>query len=53
MVVGTKGDCIVPISLKDNVEWMHEYLFNEEDYDVSSEVSEISEEIRREIEAYN
>ncbi len=43
--IGTSGDCVVPTSLEDNVKWLHEFLFNDSDYQVSSEVERCSEQI--------
>lgn len=43
--IGSSGDCVVPTSLEDNVKWLHEFLFNDSDYQVSSEVKSCSEQI--------
>ena len=43
--IGTSGDCVVPVSLEDNVKWLHEFLFNDSDYQVSPEVERCSEQI--------
>lgn len=43
--IGSSGDCVVPTSLVDNVKWLHEFLFNDSDYQVSSEVEECSQKI--------
>ncbi len=43
--IGSSGDCVVPTSLEDNVKWLHEFLFNDSDYQVSSEVERCSEQI--------
>lgn len=39
------GDCVVPRSLTDNVRWLHQFLFDDEDYDVSDTVQEYSDHI--------
>lgn len=39
------GDCVVPRSLTDNVIWLHEFLFEDEDYEVSETVQEYSDYI--------
>ena len=38
-------DAIVPVTLKDNVQELHYYLFDEENYEVSYEVAAYSQEI--------
>ena len=43
--IGSPGDCIVPYNLKDNVSWLHEYLFDESGYEPSSEVQGYSSHI--------
>lgn len=40
-----KQDCIIPVTLADNVVWLHNYLFGEADYQVSSTVQSISDQI--------
>ncbi len=39
------GDCVVPLSLADNVEWLHEFLFNDTEYKVSTEVQGYSDKV--------
>ena len=43
--VGSKGRCVIPQDLKKNVEELHAFLFNENDYQVSSEVEEYSKKV--------
>ena len=43
--VGSKGSCVIPQDLKKNVEELHAFLFNENDYKVSSEVEEYSKKV--------
>lgn len=43
--VGAKGSCVIPLDLKENVEWLHKFLFDE-DYTVSSAVQEYSDKIK-------
>ncbi len=43
--IGSDGSCVVPLSLEDNVVWLHEFLFDEEEYEVSSTVRECSDKI--------
>lgn len=44
--MGAKGSCVVPVDLETNVKWLHEFLFDEKDYKVSSTVKEHSDYIR-------
>lgn len=43
--MGSKGSCVVPVDLEYNVEELHKFLFQSEDYQVSSAVQEISDKI--------
>lgn len=43
--IGNDGACVIPTSLEDNVVWLHEFLFGEEDYQVTDEVIECSETV--------
>lgn len=43
--IGAKGSCVIPTDLEANVVWLHQYLFNEEDYTVSDAVKDCSEKI--------
>lgn len=45
--VGYIGDqsCVIPVHLTDNVVWLHQYLFNDRAYQVSSTVQEISDQV--------
>ncbi len=45
VTISGKGDCVVPVSLEDNVRQLHEYLFENYSYTASSEVKEIAEQI--------
>lgn len=51
-VLGDYGDCVVPLDLEKNVEWLHSFLFEDEDYQVSDTVSEYSDYIRSKIAQY-
>lgn len=44
--------CVVPVDLQTNVIWLHKFLFNEDDYKPSSNVSEYSDAIRDETSRY-
>lgn len=43
--IGSKGSCVVPMDLKENVEWLHSFLFNES-YTASSDVQSYSDKIK-------
>lgn len=43
--LGARGDCIIPTDLEENVIWLHQFLFEDKDYNVSSNVSEYSGEV--------
>lgn len=44
--IGSNGSCVVPVDLEDNVVWLHEFLFGEENYQVSAAVQECSKRIK-------
>lgn len=48
----TNGSCIVPLDLEKNVVWLHEFLFEEEDYQVSDAVKEIDAKIQADAAPY-
>ena len=50
--IGSKGSCVIPISLEDNVKWLHQFLFNDYDYKPSSTVKECSEKIYSDTNGY-
>lgn len=50
--IGSKGSCIVPKSLEDNVKWLHEFLFNDTDYQPSEVIKECSAKIAADTSAY-
>ncbi len=43
--VSGKGSCAIPVDLEENVKQLHEYLFNNSDYEPSDEVKEIAAQI--------
>lgn len=49
---GSKGDCVIPLDLESNVVWLHEFLFDEQDYKVSDTVKECSQKIYDETNKY-
>lgn len=50
--IGSKGSCVIPTSLEDNVKWLHKFLFNADNYDPSSTVKECSEKIYQDTNGY-
>lgn len=44
--IGAKGDCVVPRDLEANVIWLHKFLFEEEDYEVTETVEKFNGEIK-------
>ena len=40
--MGAKGSCVVPEDLEKNVQWLHEFLFGEENYAVTRTVKDYS-----------
>lgn len=43
--IGSKGSCFIPLSLEDNVKWLHQFLFNATDYEPSETVKKCSQKI--------
>lgn len=43
--VGSKGSCVIPMDLEENVRQLHQMLYPEESYTPSAQVKQISEEI--------
>lgn len=50
--IGSKGSCVIPVSLEDNVKWLHQFLFNDYDYEPSATVKECSEHIYSDTNGY-
>ncbi len=50
--IGSKGSCVVPVSLADNVQWLHDFLFKDENYSPSSAVLEYSEKVKADTSGY-
>ncbi len=50
--IGSKGSCVIPLSLEDNVKWLHQFLFNDYDYEPSAKVKECSEKIYSDTNGY-
>ena len=52
VTVGSKGACIVPTTLEENVIMLHELLYTDENYTPSKQVKELSEEIALQTDEY-
>ena len=50
--IGSKGSCVIPTNLEDNVKWLHKFLFNADDYEPSSKVKECSQKIYEDTNGY-
>lgn len=52
VTIGAKGACIVTDSLVENVEWLHHFLFEDEEYTVSDTVKKINNKIASDVAPY-
>ncbi|MGL5259750.1 MAG: LCP family protein, partial [Lachnospiraceae bacterium] len=43
--VGAKGSCVIPVDLQTNVVKLHQFLFEQNDYTVSNELSSYSKKV--------
>lgn len=50
--IGSKGSCVIPLSLEDNVKWLHKFLYGVDDYEPSSTVKECSQKIYEDTNGY-
>ena len=50
--IGSKGSCVIPVSLEDNVKWLHQFLFNDYEYEPSATVKRCSEKIYSDTNGY-
>lgn len=50
--IGASGNCIVPLDLESNVVWLHQFLFEDDDYQVTKTVKECGEEIKAKTSQY-
>ncbi len=50
--IGAKGSCVIPLDLESNVVWLHKFLFDDENYTVSSTVKECGEKIKADTSKY-
>ncbi len=51
-LIGTEGSCVIPLSLESNVQWLHEFLFDDKDYVPSENVKKYSQTIYNETNPY-
>lgn len=47
-----QGNCVIPLDLEENVVWLHEFLFDRAEYQVSPAVKECSEKIQKDTKPY-
>ena len=50
--MGSKGDCVVPTKLTDNVSRLHEFLYDRENYQPSATVKAIEQRINQDLKKY-
>lgn len=50
--IGSKGSCVIPVSLEDNVKWLHQFLFDDYSYEPSATVKECSDKIYNDTNGY-
>lgn len=50
--IGSKGSCVIPLNLEDNVKWLHQFLFEDYDYEPSAAVKECSDKIYSDTNGY-
>ena len=50
--IGAKGSCVIPVNLESNVVWLHQFLFDDASYSVTSNVKEYSNKIESDTSPY-
>ncbi len=50
--IGAKGSSVIPMDLEANVVWLHQFLFEDENYTVTDSVREYNEQIKADTEKY-
>ena len=50
--IGSKGSCVIPVNLEDNVRWLHQFLFDDSNYEPSATVKECSDKIYSDTNGY-
>ncbi|MCR5509886.1 MAG: LCP family protein [Lachnospiraceae bacterium] len=50
--IGSKGSCVVPVTLSNNVKWLHWFLFGDESYQPSQTVEQCSDKVYADTHTY-
>ena len=50
--IGSKGSCVIPVNLEENVKWLHQFLFDDYNYTPSATVQECSRQIEADTSSY-
>lgn len=50
--IGSKGSCVIPVTLENNVKWLHWFLFNDEEYTPSETVKRCSDKVYADTHSY-
>ncbi len=50
--IGAKGNCVIPDNLEQNVIWLHQFLFEDPNYQVTETVKEYDEKIQSDTSPY-
>ncbi len=50
--MGKAGSCVLPVDLQSNVKWLHQFLFEDTEYEVSSDVIKYSDRIKGDVGKY-
>ena len=50
--IGKKGSCVVATDLASNVKWLHQFLFEDSEYEVSADVQKYSDKIKADTGSY-
>ena len=50
--IGSKGSCVIPTNLEENVKWLHQFLFDDSSYEPSATVQRCSEQIYQDTNGY-
>ena len=50
--IGKKGSCVIPSDLASNVKWLHQFLFDDMEYNVSCDVQKYSDKIKADTDPY-
>ncbi|MCM1123696.1 MAG: LCP family protein [Eubacterium sp.] len=50
--IGSKGSCVIPTNLEENVKWLHQFLFDDYEYEPSATVKTCSDQIYSDTNGY-